>query len=467
VAGAAGPNSAAGESADGRFQALEHEYVVYLLSRFPVVATYLGGAVLDASLAAIDGQLRDHSAPALVAEDARLAEFRQRFRAKDDPTLSARRRTYRQVALAQLEHLLHQHQTLRHQERCLDTYVDEPFRGVDWQIQGMTPTGADTYGTPAEWQRVIARTRAVPAYLAAAEKQLAAGVAARNTPDQRVLLQYGLHGTTADAEYFARTLPALADENLPADQRAAWHDEVKHAGEAAAAAYAHLRAFIVSTFYDDASRNGVSGIKPAFRADRYAAGEVEYDWALRNNLGLDTTAARLFDEAQPIIENTRGEMVALATEIAKGQGWPHADGLLTVRLVFDHVGKAAPRTDADMLQGYIETGRALVEYARTTGLFDVPTDYRLDVSITPPPLRSSIDGAAYYPAPPFKTSGVGRFYVTPTGDDPVMLRQEHNSAALADLAAHEGFPGHDWHYKIMSRYRDEISAVRWLTPGAV
>jgi hypothetical protein len=68
---------------------------------------------------------------------------------------------------------------------------------------------------------------------------------------------------------------------------------------------------------------------------------------------------------------------------------------------------------------------------------------------------------------PFKTSSVGRFYVTPTGDDPVMLRQEHNSAALADLAAHEGFPGHDWHYKVMSKYRDEVSAVRWLTPGAV
>src|SRR5262249_27735459 len=40
-------------------------------------------------------------------------------------------------------------------------------------------------------------------------------------------------------------------------------------------------------------------------------------------------------------------------------------------------------------------------------------------------------------------------------------------AAMADLAAHEGFPGHDWHYKVMTQYRDEISPVRWLTPGAV
>ncbi|HYM33946.1 MAG TPA: DUF885 family protein, partial [Steroidobacteraceae bacterium] len=39
--------------------------------------------------------------------------------------------------------------------------------------------------------------------------------------------------------------------------------------------------------------------------------------------------------------------------------------------------------------------------------------------------------------------------------------------ALADLAAHEGFPGHDWHYKVMAQHAEEISPVRWLTPGAV
>jgi uncharacterized protein (DUF885 family) len=97
----------------------------------------------------------------------------------------------------------------------------------------------------------------------------------------------------------------------------------------------------------------------------------------------------------------------------------------------------------------------------------VPADYRLDVTVTPPPLRASIEGAAYYPAPPFRKTGVGRFYVTPTGDDVAQLRAEHNYAAMPDLAGHEGFPGHDWHYKVMTQYRDQISPVRWLTPGAV
>jgi uncharacterized protein (DUF885 family) len=99
-------------------------------------------------------------------------------------------------------------------------------------------------------------------------------------------------------------------------------------------------------------------------------------------------------------------------------------------------------------------------------MFDIPPSYQLEVVVTPPVLWASIDGAAYYPAPPFRTTGVGRFYVTPTNGDVEKLKQ-NNRASIADLAAHEGFPGHDWHYKVMTQYRDAISPVRWLTPGEV
>jgi uncharacterized protein (DUF885 family) len=161
-------------------------------------------------------------------------------------------------------------------------------------------------------------------------------------------------------------------------------------------------------------------------------------------------------------------MITLAQQIAAAHKWPGGGtGPETVRLVFAQLAQNAPRTDAEMLEGYRRTGERLIEYARRTGLFDVPADYRLDVTETPPPLRASIEGGAYYPAPPFKKSGVGRFYVTPTGDNAAELREEHNYAAMPDLAAHEGFPGHDWHYKVMTQYREQISPLRWLTPGAV
>ena len=457
------PKPAAQPNADTQFAALEREYMIYSMSRFPVVATYLGGSAFDPALAEIDGRLRDYSAAALQGEDARWSEFRNRFEDLDGKALSPARKIDCRVALAQIAFLLHQHQVRRYQQRALDSYVDEPFRGVDWQTQGMTATGQGTYGTEAEWQQVLARTRAIPAYLANAEQQIAAGVTAKNTPDWRTLEQFGLSSTAADAEYFSKTLPAMAQKNLPAIE-----DELQTAGDSAAAAYRRLRDFIATTFFDNPAKSGAAALKPKYSDDRYVFGEAEYNWALKNNLRVRKTAAQLFDEAWPIVEATRAEMVALAREIATSHKWKvPAEGPATVRFVFDQLSRDAPTTDEEMVESYRKTGVRLVDYARRTGLFDVPKDYRLDVTITPPPLRSGIDGAAYYPAPPFKQTGVGRFYVTPTDNDPAKLREEHNRAALADLAAHEGFPGHDWHYKVMTQYRDSISPIRWFTPGAV
>jgi uncharacterized protein (DUF885 family) len=471
VTAACHPNSAPPappQSADEQFAALEHEYAVYMMSRFPVVATYLGGAAFDPALAQIDGKLRDYSPGALQAEDVRLGDFRNRFTALDAGKLSSRRRIDRSVALAEIEFLLHQHQVRRHQERSLDSFVDEPFRGIDWQIQGMTPTGSGTYGTDAEWQEVIARARAVPAYLATGEQQLSAGVAAHNAPDWRVLLEFGLNSTSADAEYFSKSLQQIAATDIVSPQRESLLKDLTEAANGAAAAYLHLHAFVASTFFDNPDGKDASALKADYRADHFAFGEAEYDWALRNNLRLDTTAGELFSQSWPVVSNTRDAMIALARDVATGHKWKaSAEGPATVRMVFEKLSTDAPTSDAEMVEGYRKTGEDLVAYARKTGLFKVPADYRLDVTVTPPPLQSSIEGAAYYPAPPFKKTGVGRFYVTPTGNNLAELRQEHNRAAMADLAAHEGFPGHDWHYKVMTQYRDNISPIRWLTPGAV
>ncbi len=458
----------AAKTADARFAAVEHEYVTYVLRQFPVVATYLGGAAFDASLVHVDGTLRDYAPEALQKEDARLAEFRARFVALAPAGLSARRRIDRSVALAEISFLLHEHQVRRHQQRSLDSFVDEPFRGVDWQIQGMSATGANTYGSDAEWQEVIARARAVPAYLATAQHQLQAGISAQNTPDWRVLVDFGLQSTAADADYFSKTLPQIASADIASAQRETLLREVQAAGNEAAAAYHGLREFVASSYFDGSADAEAPTPKAAYRADHFAFGESEYDWALHNNLRLSDSAANLFTSSWPVVEATRAEMVALARDIAASHKWPASeDGAENVRQVFAQLSQNAPHSDAEMADGYRKTGQRLVAYARDTGLFDVPADYRLDVTVTPPPLRASIEGAAYYPAPPFKTSGVGRFYVTPTGDDQAQLRQEHNYAAMPDLAGHEGFPGHDWHYKVMTQYREQISPVRWLTPGAV
>ena len=453
--------------ADARFAQVEHDYVVYFLERFPVVATYLGGAAFDPQLAGVDGRLRDYSPEALRAEDTRLAEFRARFAHLAPAGLSPRRRIDRSVALAEIAFLEHQHSVRRLQHKSLDSYVDEPVRGIDWQMQAMTPGSGAEYGTDTEWQAVIARVRAVPGFLATAERQLAAGVATHNTPDGRVLVDFGLKSAAADADYFESTLPQLAAAAIAAAQRAALLRDLGAAGAAAATAYRHLASMIGAVFFE-AAGGGEPTLKAEFRADRFALGETDYDWALHNNLRLTGTAGELFAQSWPAAEATRAEMIALAREIAASHEWPPgAGGAATVRAVFGELSRNAPQSDTEMLEGYRRTAARIIAYARGSGLFEVPADYRLDVLATPPPLRASIADGGYYPAPPFKRIGVGRFYVTPTGDNAAALRGQHDYASMAALAAHEGFPGHDWHFKVMTQYRDEISPLRWLLPGAV
>jgi uncharacterized protein (DUF885 family) len=452
---------------DESFKKIHDEYVVEFLRRNPTVNTYLGGAGLDPRLRDVDGGLRDHSASVLQDEDRWLTTTKQSLEALSAGSLTATQRINRDVALAQLSFLLHQHQVRRYQERALDTYTDEPFRAVDWQLQGMSQTGDNTYGTAEEWTLVGKRLAAIPAFLKVAQDQLNAGIASRNTPDWRMLIRNGIDTSEANAKYFEETIPKLAEERIAGPQRDQLLKQVRDGSQQAAAAFRGLRDFVAKTFFDDPSRKDVSGLKPDFRSDRYVMGEGEYNWAVKNNLRVNKTAAQLFEEAMPIVEATQNEMVELARKIGDKRGLTlPAEGPAAVRTVFDELSKDYPKSDAEMVQWYNDSAFKLVDYGRKTGIFDVPADYKLEVVETPPPLRASIDGAAYYPAPPFKNTGVGRFYVTTTDNNQAALKS-NNRAALADLAAHEGFPGHDWHYKVMTQNRSNISGVRWLTPGAV
>ena len=455
---------AATDNSDATLKKTLSTYVVEFLRRNPTTNTYLGGAGLDPSLKEVDGMLRDYSATALAAEDQWLADTQKTLEAINPSGLSAPARIDREVALAQIRFMLHQHQVRKYHERALDTFVSDPFRAIDWQLQGMTQTGDNTYGTAEEWTLVTNRVRSIPRFLNTAQAQLEIGLKDNRIPDPRMLVRDGLDTSAANAKYFGETLLKIADERVSAADRDRVLVELRDACKDAAAAYGDFRRFLAATYFESPISKKV---KPAYADDRYAMGEDEYNWAIKNNLKIDKTASQLFDESWPIVQATQAQMVELAKRIGGQHGWKlPEDGPSAVRAVFDELSKDYPKNDDEMISWYRESAFRLVDYARKTGFFDVPADYKLEVVQTPPPLESSVDGASYYPAPPFKNTGIGRFYVTPTHNDRAAL-QSNNRAALADLAAHEGFPGHDWHYKVMTGVRDQISPVRWLTPGSV
>jgi uncharacterized protein (DUF885 family) len=353
------PTTTAGPSGDDAINKSLRTYVVEFLRRNPTTNTYLGGAGLDPSLKEVDGTLRDFSSVALQQEDQWLTDTAKAIEAVAPGTLSPRARIDRDVALAQIGFMLRQHTVRKYQHRALDTYVGEPFRALDWQLQGMSQTGATSYGTADEWQLVVNRVAGIPRFLTVAQEQLVAGVNADRVPDPRMLLRDGINTCEANAKYFGETLPALAAERLAGPQREVLLTRLRDAGRAASDAYRQMRNFVAQTFFDGA---GAGNLKAPFAADRFAMGEEAYNWALKNNFRIDKTAAQLYDEAWPIVEHTRQQMIDLAREIGKAKGWRvPADGPSAVRSVFDELSKDYPKSDAEMIAWYRDSAFRLVD----------------------------------------------------------------------------------------------------------
>src|SRR5437763_1930749 len=323
----AAPATPAAGTGDQAFKAIHDKYVVEFLRRNPSVNTYLGGAGLDPSLKEADGRLRDYSPAVLAEEDRWLADAQKSFESVDPQTLSPARRIDRDVALAQIAYQLHLHQQRRYHERSLDTYTVEPFRSVDFFIQGMTQTGPAAYGTPEEWSLVVRRLQDFPRYMKTAQDNLSAGVKSGNTPDWRMLQRDGLDTCDADANYFEKDFPDLFTKDIAeGPQREDLLKQLADASKGAAQAYRDMHDFVAQTFFDSVKAPGTpfADVKPTvkeqFRDDHFVMGEDEYNWALKNNLRVQKTAAQLFDESWPVVEDTRNQMDELARRILEGRG---------------------------------------------------------------------------------------------------------------------------------------------------
>jgi uncharacterized protein (DUF885 family) len=443
----------------GTFAELRDQYFVYHLARNPVTATYLGGDGYSPLLADVNTRLRDYRQASLDEELRQYRSFRASIEGVPMGTLTPREKSDHGLMSAQLDFLIHQLGDLRYHQRALDTYVAEPFRGVDWQIQQMAEVPGGLLGGENDWQQVVTRTLSTVPYIEVAKANLLAGKAAGRIPDKRMVQRDGITGSRANAEYFRVTLPKTAGQFIGSRPFAGGMlAQIGTAGAAAANAWEQFAAFLAATYNVE---------EPV---DRYAVGEAEYEWRVHNVLRDPRSVAELYEYGASQVALYTGKIVDVAREFSSSAKLDlpfgsDAANYASVKRVMDFLSKDAPKNDDQLFKWYRDAGDRAVAYGREQNLFDVPANYRLDVVPTPPVLQSTID-AAYYPAPPFKKGGVGRFYLTPTGNSAEALKL-NNFASVADTAIHEGFPGHDWHFRYMTEHKDQISNIRWLTPGAV
>jgi uncharacterized protein (DUF885 family) len=448
-----------GSDADRSFADLRERYFLRHLELNPVTSTYLGGDGYNPTLRDINGKLRDYRPAALESELRFYRDIRDGVRAIDPSGLSTANRIDQQVMSSQLEYLIRYIDVRHYHQRAVDTYVAEPFRGIDWQIQQMRQIEGGRLGTEEDWEFVIARLMAIPAYLGVARDNLLDGKRAGVMPDWRMIERDGIAGSRANAEYFRTTLPASARTYLGDRSFApALQERITTAGGAAAQEYEQFAESLAQTFGGEQ------------QPERFAAAEQEYEWRVHNVLRDPRSAEMLYAYGAAEVQKYTQRIFEIAGVVAEDAklGLPFGtseQANASVRKVMEHLSGDSPKSDEELFRWYREAGARAVDYGRQQQMFDIPQDYQLELVPTPPVLRSTID-AAYYPAPPLKRSGVGRFYLTPTGDDPAALRQ-NNRASIADTAIHEGFPGHDWEFRYMTEHADEIPKIRWLTPGAV
>jgi uncharacterized protein (DUF885 family) len=441
------------------FPGLRDRYFIYHLQRNPVTSTYLGGDGYSPELADTNARLRDFRPASLETEVRYYRDLSTALGRVLPTSLSPVEQVDYRLMTAQVAFLIHQLAELRYFQRSLDTYVSEPFRGIDWQIQQMPELGGGLLGNEEDWKLVFTRTLTIPGYLEVAKANLLAGKSAGNIPDKRMVERDGIAGSKANADYFRNTLPRNAQQFIGGRPFVSpMLAQITGAGIAAANAWETFAAFLSQTF--DANEP----------ADRFAAGEREYEWRVHTLLGDPRSAAELYDDGAAQVALYTSKMVDVARDFAAeaklGLSFnTDAEKNAGIRRIMDFLSKDSPKSDDQLFKWYRDAGQRAVAYGREHNLFDIPATYRLDVVPTPPVLRSTID-AAYYPAPPFKKTGVGRFYLTPTDNDPAALKL-NNFASVADTAVHEGFPGHDWHFRYMNAHADSISNIRWLTPGAV
>ena len=445
---------------DRRFVTVRDRYFIKVLELYPVVSTYLGGDGTSPLLANVNGRLRDWSPAAIESEVGFLKAVRSDLVSIDAASLAAGNRIDHAVVSAQVAYSLKMLADRRYQERSVDTYCAEPFRGVDWHLQQMTPFPKGGLGSAKDWELVAQRVSGVPRYFEIARGNLLAGKRSGNLPDRRMVASDGIDSLEASVTYFAEELPAMAKRYTAGralESSAAASLAV--AGAKAAAAATAFAQFLAETFdANDAT-------------DRFAIGEDEYRWRL-SLLRITQTPAELFEYGAKRVADYQARIFKACDEIAKFAKLPNLsfrtdeDRLAAFATVTEHLQRESPKDDEELFRWYRETIDRAVAYGRERALFDVPRDYRIDVLPTPDVLGGELGGASYYPAPPFKKSGVGRFYLSPTKNDPVGLSQV-SRADVADTAVHEGFPGHDWNYKLMNQHAREISNVRWLTPGEV
>ncbi len=377
--------------------ALIHARFAAVMTRFPVLGTYLG--VVDH-----DHELADGSAAAIAGDIEAARRYVQQLEAIEPDQLSTYWQTEREVALMSTRRQLFDDDVYRVWQRRVNA-SDEIGDGIFLLLARGTRPLAERLDA------IAARLEAAPRHIAEQQTRLAGGTPVRLWNEMEL-----------DA---AGSLPSLFDEVVAAGRTELGdsHPLVGRLDRARGAANSAL---------DDYT--AWIGTQLARANDDFALGSDAYDdlIGLRAFDGLDTDQILEIGEQQ--LAANHASRRAVAAEI---------DPMATEQEVVDRVKSDHPADFDAALDEYRKAMSKARQYVIDHGLATMPAGEQISVIATPEYLRQVLPFAAYFSPPKFEAGRPqGLYVVTPSVDaDPGAMR-EHNHASIYNTSIHEAYPGH-------------------------
>jgi uncharacterized protein (DUF885 family) len=270
-----------------------------------------------------------------------------------------------------------------------------------------------------DWAELAPYLAGIPAYLAQHTANLRAGLALYH-PDRRAA-EHEADDARSAADYFGVKLPAQAGEGL--NGQPALLASVNTAAAAASEAYLAYSSFVVTEMLP------VSG-------ENFPLGTDEYVFRLRT-MGIEGTPEELSAKGLALAAGIRADMEKLAARVAPGKPLPE----VLRAMAADH-----PSDENEMLSEYSDAVGTALDFVSADRLYSVPPGFSLPVQATPPSMRGTIPGAAYFPAPPLDPASGGVFLVTPP-----FSMADRSRADILNTAVHEAMPGHGLEYYYFQR----------------
>jgi uncharacterized protein (DUF885 family) len=401
---------------DAKAEALGKQYIAYTQASSPELATQLG-------LHARDAELDDRSPAGIEAHAKERTRLLESARAlQKSARMSRAAATDVELVVSALEVEDRRWSEVRPHERNPALYAS-PMDALFFMT-------ARDYAPVAERARLATeRMEKIPALLAAARANLAAGPSKKAPP--KIWTIVGVEMAKSAKSFFDEVRPVL--EEAPDKKRA------RAAVDTAKRAYADYAAYLEKD------------VLPRANGD-FAAGRESFEFLLHRAHFLSEDAEQLRALGTKILDATDAQMRDVARRIdPNAKGWAE----VVARVKANHP------TAEDLISSYRrELLRARTFLVQKDAVPFPPGD-DCEVRETPPFLRTTTV-ASYNGAPPFDSTTKGFFFVTPVDlalpkpKQEEMLR-ENDHGDQVDTAVHEAYPGH--HLQI-SFARLHPSAVR-------